>query len=158
MAWNNNIITSIFGRRVGLQPMSTVQNGGGKPAEFLVGPSDFRVGVTTAESTGTNLLPYGLSFVAGSSAASSSVFTLDPPIPGVRKLLYFPSTGDKNVYLKSANSETFKSTVGSSFTTIQSTAGGLLELIGVTTAIWAAFGLTSGTSSQASGFALTTTT
>jgi hypothetical protein len=86
------------------------------------------------------------------------VFTLDPPIPGVRKTLFFGSTGDIGVYVKTANSETLQSTLGTSFTTVKSTVAGVLELIGVTTAIWGMLGLTSGTSSQASGFALTTST
>lgn len=159
MAYNSDIQTSIRGRRLGLQQVSSAASGGahGK-REFLVGPDDFRVGVTTSESTGTNLKAFGISYISGTSAASSSVFTLDPPIPGVEKTLYFSSTGNINCYVKTANSETIHSTQGSSHTTIQSTVGGVLKLIGITTGVWGGLNLTSGTSSQSGGFALTTST
>lgn len=157
MAYGDKITTSKHGRRLGLQSMSTAETGGSK-SEFLVGPDDFRVGVSTAETTSTNLKPYGVSHVLGTSADSSSVFTLEAPIPGVEKILYFPSTGDTAVYVKTAGSETFHSTLGSSGTTIKSTIGGVLRLTGVTTAVWAVGGLTSGTSSQAGGFAVSTST
>ena len=63
------------------------------------------------------------------------------------------------VYIKTANSETIVSTIGSSFTTVKiSSLGGGFELIGLTTAQWLSMDLTSGTSSQASGFSLTTST
>jgi len=158
MSYNSEILTSIYGRRIGLQIVSTAKSGGIAPVELLVGPEALRLGITTAESTGTNVKAWGVSFLPGTSAASSSVYTLDPPIPGVQKTIVWPSTGDIGTYLKTANSETIKSTVGSSFTVIKSTAGGRLDLIGGTTAIWYAMGLTSGTTSNASGFSLTTTT
>ena len=154
----NNILTSIYGRRLGLQRMTSSIHGGSGDRELLVGPDAFRLPNTTGETTATDAKAYGISMFSGSSAASSSVFTLEPPIPGVEKLLYFPSTGDKNCYVKTKNSEVIHSTRGSSFTVIQSTIGGILRLVGVTTAIWAAPGLSSGTSSQNPGFALTTTT
>lgn len=156
MAFANNIITTLFGRRLGLQAMTTSQTGGAAATEFLVGPDSFREAIQS-ETTGTNLRPFGTSLVPGTSAGSSSVYTLEPPIPGVRKVLAFNTTAN-GAYVKTANAETFLSTVGSSFTTIKSTAGGCLGLIGLTTAIWGAFDLTSGTSSQASGFSLSTTT
>ena len=157
MSWADKITTSVLGRRLGLQTMSSVATGGSAAGEFAVGPEDVRLGVTTAESTATNLKAWGLSNCHGTSAASSSVYTLDPPIPGVRKYLAFDSTAN-GVYVKTANNETFLSTVGSSFTTIKSTAGGCLQLLGLTTAIWLAFDLTSGTSSNASGYGLSTST
>jgi len=157
MAYSNNINTSIHGRRLGLQIQSTGQHGGRAQHEYLVGPDDFRRGVTTNESTGTNLLPHGISHVVGTSADSSSVFTLDPPVPGVEKVLYFNSTGNTACYVKTKNSETIHTTIGSSHTTIKSTIGGVCRLVGVTTAIWAA-AITSGTSSNAGGFTLTTST
>ena len=158
MAYSNNINTSIRGERLGLQKMTTALHGGRVNHEYLVGPDTFRHGVTTNESTDTNILPFGVSHVKGSSADSSSVFTLDPPVPGVEKALYFNSTGDTACYVKTKNSETIHTTLGSSMTTIKSTIGGICRLIGVTTAIWAGINITSGTSSQSGGFALTTST
>lgn len=157
MAWNNNIMTSLFGRRLGLQALTTSQSGGSRTADLLVGPDAIRLGVTTAESTGTNVAAHGISILPGTSAASTNVYTLDPPIPGVRKYISLGTTAS-NLYLKTANSETIQSTLGTSFTTIRSSVGGSYELIGLTTAVWMALGITSGTSSQASGFVLTTST
>lgn len=159
MAWQNLINTSLFGRRFGLQNLTTTISGGSRgPADFLVGPEQLRSGVTTAESTGTNLAAWGVSVCPGTSAASSAVYTLDPPIPGVKKTI-FGGVSNGPVYVKTANSETIQSTVGSSFTTVKvSSLGGGFELLGLTTAVWMAIGITSGTSSQASGFGLTTST
>lgn len=159
MAWNGNITTTIFGRRLGLQLMSTAQTGGSRGArEYLVGAEDMRNSVTTAESTGTNLAADGVSYIPGTSAASSAVYVLDPPIPGVRKVV-MGGTANGPVYLRTQNNETILTTVGSSFTTVKvSSVGGAFELMGLTTATWLGLGLTSGTSSQASGFGLTTST
>lgn len=152
MAFNSNILTSIFGRRLGLQRLSTGQSGGRLPEEFLVGPDDFRVGVSTAETTSVNLRAFGISVIPGTSAASSAVYTLEPPIPGVRKVI-MGGLSNGPVYFKTVNSETIVTTsLGSSYTTVKiSSIGGAIELIGVTTAQWLAFA-TSG------GFSLTTTT
>lgn len=159
MAFATKIITSIFGRRLGLQPMSTAESGGSRGTqEYLVGPEALRAGVTTAESTATNLHPHGVSRLNGTSAASSAVYTIDPPVPGVRKTV-MGTTDNGPVYLKTANNETIVTTAGSSFTTVKvSSVGGVFEMVGLTTAIWLGLGLTSGTSSQASGFGLTTST
>lgn len=154
----SKVITSVHGRRLGLSVLSSGESGNSKKLEFLVGPDAFRNLVSTAETTSTNLSPSGYSHVRGTSADSSSVFTIDPPIPGVEKTLYFNSTGNTACYVKTANSETFHSTVGSSHTVLKSTIGGIARLIGVTTAIWGLLGVTSGTSSNAGGFSLTTTT
>lgn|SRR3990167_7949973 len=157
MAFNTKILTSLFGRRLGLQRMSTAESGGSK-LEFLVGPDDYRVDVNTAETTAVNLKPFGLSGNLGTSAGSSAVYTLEPPIPGVRKIIQ-GSTANGPVFIKTANGETIVSSLGSTHTTVKiSTMGGAFELVGMTTAQWLALGLTSGTSSQASGFAATTST
>jgi len=156
MAYGNKITTSKHGRRLGLQAMSTAETGGSK-GEFLVGPDDFRVGVQ-AETTATNLKPFGVSIGLGTSAASSAVYTLEPPIPGVRKVIS-GSSANGPVYVKTANSEAILSTLGSTHTTVKiSSLGGAFELVGISTSQWLSLGLTSGTSSNASGFSLTTST
>ena len=159
MAFNDKITTSLRGRRFGLQAMTSAITGGSRGTqEFLVGPEDLRVNVTTAASTGTNLRPYGVSILPGTSAGSSSVYVLDPPIPGVRKTIV-GTTANGPFIIKTANSETIHTTVGTSFTTVEiSSIGGGFTLMGLTTAVWMGIGLTSGTSSNASGFILTTTT
>ncbi len=137
MAFNDRITTSLFGRRLGLQFMSTTVTGGSRGGqEFLVGAEAVRADATTADTTSTNLHPFGVSFLA---SGTSAVYTIDPPIPGVRKTII--STTEGPAFVKTANNETFvgASTVGSSFTTIKlSSNGASLELVGVTTAVWAA--------------------
>lgn len=160
MAYGSGIITSIFGRRVGLQSLSSAQSGTGatqRKLEFMVGPDDFRV-ASSAETTGTNLAAHGVSIVNGTSAGSSSVYVIDPPIPGVKKYISATSSANGNTYVRTLNSETIMTTFGSSYTTIKTTGTFALELIGITTAIWGGLGITSGTSSNASGFSMTTTT
>lgn len=159
MAYNDKYTTSVKGRRLALQQMSTTQSGGTRGLmEFLVGPDDFRVNVTTAASTSSNLRPHGVSILPGTSAASSCVYTLDPPIPGVRKTIV-GTTANGPFIIKTANSETIHTTAGTSFTTVEiSSIGGGFTLMGLTTAVWMGIGLTSGTSSNASGFTLTTST
>lgn len=159
MAFANKILTSLHGRRFGLQRMSTAESGGSRGAkEYLVGPEHLRQDVSTAESTGTNLHPFGISSLPGTSAGSSAVYTIDPPVPGVRKTIWSDGANGP-VFLKTANAETLRSTLGTSFTTVKiSTLGGAFDMVGLTTAIWGLIGVTSGTSSQAGGFALTTST
>ena len=159
MAFGNKILTSLYGRRLGLQRMSTAESGGSRGAkEYLVGPEYLRQETSTAESTATNLHPFGVSNIPGTSAASSAVYTIDPPVPGVRKTIVNDGTNGP-VFLKTANGETMRSTLGTSHTTVKiSSVGGAFDMVGLTTAIWALIGVTSGTSSQASGFALTTST
>ncbi len=159
MAWKDKITTSLRGNRIGLQKLTTPLTGGAHgDVELVVGPDDFRVGMTTAASTGTNLKAHGISILPGTSAGSSCVYTLDPPIPGV-PVTIVGTTANGPFIIKTANSETIHTTVGTSFTTVEiSSIGGGFSLMGLTTAIWMGMGLTSGTSSQASGFGLTTST
>lgn len=155
MGFAARITTSLFGNRFGLQSMSSNVSGTGRsgnPPDFLCGPEDIRMSVTTSETTATNLAAYGVSYLT--SAASSGVYTLDPPIPGVRKTVVFGTTG-ATIYLKTANSETFISTLGTSMTVAKSTQNAMaaLNLIGLTTAQWGvSFGLSS------ASLSLTTTT
>ena len=146
MSNNSGIVTSVHGRRLGLQQMSSAQTGSvaGRKSEFLVGPDELKVGVTTAETTSTNLTAYGISWLVGSSAGSSSVFTIDPPIPGVRKTVVFTS-GSLPVYLKTAGGETFRTSADSTIATVISSTltGCVIELIGISTAIYGL--LTNGT-------------
>jgi len=138
MPYTDKILTSLYGRRLGLQKMTTAQSGGRLEAEFLVGPdAGVRPLVTTAEATGTNLAPYGVSFCAGTSAASSSVYVLDPPIPGVRKTIVFSSANTPQ-YVKTKNGETFRTTADSTIATVISSTltGCVVDLVGLTTAIW----------------------
>lgn len=143
MAYNDKIISSVFGRRLGLQPLSSGQTGGNR-ADFLVGPEALREGVSTAETTGTEIKAHGVSFLNGTSAASSSVYVLQPPIPGVRKTVIFSSATTPQ-YLRTKNAETFRTSADSTIATVISSTltGAVVELIGLTTAMWGL--LTNGT-------------
>ena len=144
MAYGDKITTSKHGRRLGLQLMSSAQSGGSQgQKEFLVGPEALRLGVTTADTTSANVPAYGVSALVGTSVASTPVYTLDPPIPGVKKTIHFLST-DSALNIKTANGEyIYGSSLGSSATCIKSSGGGSIDLIGVSTAIWAVLGVSS---------------
>lgn len=144
MPYNNSILTSIYGRRVGLQSLSAGQSGGSKKSqEFLVGPDDIRLGVTTNESTATPMDASGISHLVGSSAGSTLVFPLSPPIPGVRKDIFFGST-DSALYVKAASGVSFAGTsLGTSATVIRSSGGGCVELLGISTALYAILNVSS---------------
>lgn len=145
MGFANKITTSIHGRRFGLQTMTTPETGSARgPVDFLVGAEQVRAEPTTAETTATRLKAYGISFLPGTSAASSSVYVIDPPIPGVRKTVVFSSATTPQ-YLKTANAETFRTSADSTIATVISSTltGAVVEMIGLTTAMWGL--LTNGT-------------
>lgn len=155
MPYGNKIITSIYGRRLGLQPMSTVETGGPGPLEFLVGPDGLKQGVSTAPSTATAEGASGITLLVGTSVASTPVFTLAPPIPGVKKVINFSST-DSALYLKMSSGVSIVGTsLGSSATVIRSSGGGTVQLIGLTTALYGALAVSS-TAVNTVGFQATT--
>ena len=144
MAYNAKITTSKHGRRLGLQAMSSAEYGGSYGRqEFLVGPESLRETVSTADTTSTNVRAFGITALSGTSVASTPVYTLDPPIPGVEKVVHFLSTNSA-LYLKTANGEyIYGSSLGSSATCIISSGGGSVKLVGVSTAIWAVLNVSS---------------
>ena len=143
-SFGSKYTTSLHGRRFGLQLLTTTESGGAYGAkDFIVGPEDMRVSISTADTTSTNIPAYGISYLVGTSAASTPVYSLDPPIPGVGKIVVFGST-DSALYLKTANGEyILGSSLGSSATTLRSSGGGVFELIGLTTAVWGAMSISS---------------
>lgn len=150
-------ITSIYGRRLGLQALSSGQSGGSKGAmEFLVGPDAMRDPVSTAETTGTPINASGLTILVGTSVASTPVFTLAPPIPGVKKRISFGST-DSALYLKMSSGVAIAGTSlgNTGATAIRSSGGGYVELEGLTTALFGALNVSS-TAINGVGFQATT--
>lgn len=140
MAYKTKYTTSLYGRRLGLQKMTTPETGGQDGRDFLVGAEDVRKDTSTAETTSTNLKAFGISVLT--TVISSGVFTLDPPIPGVEKRLVFHTTGTGGIYVKTKNGETFASTQATTTSVIASsqTAYAAVTLIPVSTAIWAVIG------------------
>ena len=163
MAWQSGMLTSIFGRRVGLQPVSTNAMGasvGG--ADLVVGPEDIRMGVSTAETTATAIKAYGVTLLTSAqSAATGAVVRLDPPIPGVRKVISIQSTATAVastvgwiITSSTGGGAPFVgSTWSSSFTVLASTTPVVINLLGATTGMWLMFN----SSGQFSGAATTTT-
>lgn len=134
MAYNNLILTSIYGRRLGLQKLTTGVSGARLPQEFLVGPADIRRNVTTADTTSANLSPHGFSLLNASSVGSSQVYTLDPPVPGVSKEIM--NSTNATAFVKTG-SAVIQSSVGSTQTVIALPAAGMpITLRGLTTGIW----------------------
>lgn len=151
MAFSDKIVTSIYGRRLGLQRLTSAMSGGSYgDGEYLVGPIAFRSQVTTAGSTSANLKSHGTNALIASSAGSSQVYTLDPPVPGVKTTIFNSTNATAYVKTGSAN---ILSSVGSTQTVIALPAAGLpIELIGLTTALWGTLATT------ASGINLTNST
>lgn len=141
MAFKDKYTTSVHGRRLGLQAMSSVETGSGNGKhDFIVGAEDVRVDHSTADTTATNLKPFGVSVLT--TAVSSGVYTIDPPIPGVMKTLVFDTTGSDPIYVKTANNEQISSTQMSTATVICSsqTAHYAVTLVPMSTGSWSVLG------------------
>lgn len=163
MAYKTAITTSVFGNRLGLQALSTNASGtglAGRTPEFLVGAEDIRKESTTNDSTATYLKAYGASLLTtGLSADATAIFRMDPPIPGVMKIITWGSTTIGTLSAKifvtasTGGGAGFQTSGGSSFTCVASSAGAVLQLFGVTTGLWAVVNGSTG-----SGFTYTTST
>jgi len=163
MAYQDKITTTIFGRRLGLQQLSSSQSGtgvAGRLPDLLVGAEAVRGAATTNDSTASSMTPYGVSYLTtGLSADATAVFRLDPPIPGVEKTIVWASTtvgtmGSKIfATISTGGGAGFQTSNGSSFTCVASSNGNVLRLMGVTTGLYAVINGTT-----ASGFAFPTTT
>lgn len=147
MAYGEKINTSLYGRRFGLQAMSSAVSGtgqSGRTMEFMVGPDAFRSEYTTADTTATYLKPFGVSVISSANSASTNpVYRLDPPIPGVNKTIVFLSTAatvastvDIMLTFSTGGGEVLRSSWSSSFTVLRSTTPFVLNLFGLTTAMW----------------------
>ena len=147
MGFRNLITTTLLGNRLGLQKLSSAQLGtgaAGRNAEFMVGAEDVRKECSTADSTGTYLKAWGVSLITtGLSASDTPSYRLDPPIPGVEKVIVFGSTtigtmsAKINVTCSTGGAEGIQTSNGSSFTVFGTSAGAVIKLIGITTALWA---------------------
>ena len=132
---------SIRGRDLGFQDLSSAESGSGNGVtRFLAGTViGVRRDVTTAETTSVNVKAHGLTAFGTTSTGtgSSAVYTLDPPIPGIEKLICLScGASDGPVYFKTAGAETIESTAGTSFTTFKLSTRGMIQLYGVTTGRW----------------------
>lgn len=159
----NNILTSIYGRRLGLSQ-----------GEFLLGVKDVVkvtqfIGSSTnssASSTGTTLNNHGITALAvatqaastGSSYSSTEIggqFLIDAPTEGVEKLIYTASQHSTmliSVWFSTALTITGQqSSAGSTFGGLCFNAPGQwARLIGISTSKWQVMGIATGASLGAS--------
>ena len=138
-------LTQIHGRRLALDPN-----------DYLVGPRDLRVQVeggssagstviTTSVVGGTTLSNWGISMVGATGASASTAYTLPPPIPGVRKIIFNPTTGHAQFSTTvNTTSVSYICSTGSVTSTYNLVSlygkGTNVELIGLTTALWGLLG------------------
>lgn len=147
----NNIQTSIFGRRLGIDS-----------DDFLTGfkaPKGVVEDLTT--STGTDVINYGVSRVTGLLSSQGPVqYRLDAPAPGVRKTLVLACTSTGS-YQFLSTPEGASILCGSDGTTKSLVnligQGGAVILEGLTTAMWAVVGF-GGFATTAMGTNVTYTT
>lgn len=137
MSNSSRMTYSVHGRELGIERLSSVQLGSSNPCGVVVGVEDVRQGIQTA-TTSVVLPPFGLSVL---STGSSAVHTLGAPIPGVRKYIY--SSGGATAYVNTQNANIISS-VGSTQATLGFLNRGVVEMIGLTTALWGLMGNTTG--------------
>lgn len=160
MSWANKITTSLFGSRLGLQTLSSGQNGGSKGAiDVLVGAEALKPYSSSAETTSANLPAYGVSILTTGAGSTCTLYKLDPPIAGVEKTIVIASTNTATnmIYVQTSTGATvcFTSTAGSTLCTISSSGGSqsAFKLVGINSTQWgtvsplttAVFGLTTST-------------
>lgn len=123
----NQIRTSLWGRRMGLDHN-----------QFLVGPYGLRVEVTdaTSDTTGTQISNNGLTSVVTTTA---DTWTLADPQPGCLKVIHVNSSSTAAIATITAIN--IMCTAGSSKTSIAMTGAGAITLAGLSTAKWAAVGV-----------------
>lgn len=110
--------TSLFGYKLGLGSIEELRAPGGLATDV------------TAESTGTNLKAGGVSTIASTSGAKS--YTLDAPVPGVRKTIWCTAGSTANTS-KVTSSASFD---GTNFAATFNAAGDALELVGLSATRW----------------------
>lgn len=122
----NQIVTSLFGRRFGLDK-----------DEFQVGPKDHRFAIEDYQSTAaTSFNNYGHTRILTTGSTQLSNNTLQAPVPGVRKSFSLQSTSTGNQIITATNAA-FLSASGSSVAVINlQGAGAFVDLIAVTTNYW----------------------
>lgn len=136
--YSSEITHSLYGRDLGVEYRTSGQSGSTQGRQALLsGPDAYRVGVSTAETTGVQLHPFGISML---TTGTSQVYVLNPPIPGVEKIIV--SSAASNLYVKTRNGESLESTYGgSSMNTMTFTSYSFVVLRGLTTARWLVTGM-----------------
>lgn len=129
----SNVLDSIKGRKLGLNA-----------AGFLQGQLAVRdattgiTGTSTLMSTATAALPaYGISLLGSTLTSGATSYTLADPVPGVRKVLFNPTTGTVTVTLNSTTAGQSIVSTGSAASTYSIInfvgKGAMADLIGLST-------------------------
>ncbi len=137
----NQYLTQIHGRRLALDPN-----------DYLVGPRDLRLQVSgfssggstvTSTSVASNIDPFGYTVVGATGASATTAYTLAAPVPGVRKVIFNPTTGGVTVLTSAAGALII--TTGSITSTFgqfsMAAKGAYVELVGLSTALWGVMGV-----------------
>jgi hypothetical protein len=131
--YRNRMVTNLWGGRLALD----VDN-------MLVGPPEHKLGVTTLGATATSIPAHGVTVL---NAAAASTYILDAPMTGVRKYIVQSGVGSSHNIITGTSNIKILSTFGSSQqrVALQST-GDFVQLIGLSTALWAILALNAGVS------------
>jgi hypothetical protein len=124
----NQGLTNIRGRRLGIDHK-----------EFLVGPKALRQAIEDITTTAaTSAINYGVTRVLTSGSSQNGQYTLQSPTVGVRKTLVLnsSSTGTQQFTLTSAVCWTSSGSSAAAVISLRGN-GAVVELVGVTTGIWA---------------------
>ena len=139
----NNILTSLYGRRIGLDK-----------DDFLLGHKGHRMPITEDVSglgasaviagvgTGTSVENYGMTRIvssAGSTANTGFAFTVQAPKAGVRKIIYqYGASTSAHVFGFSGSAVVQGGSLTSAGSTMISLfkQNAMVELLGISTAIW----------------------
>lgn len=135
---SNSILTSIFGRRLGLDSLG-----------YLAGPPDIRrtVNDLTSASTATAIPNQGLTNIVATSLATSAAgggFLLSNPVPGVSFTVANVNANSSAAspgstaltLLRPSTAFSILSSEGSTETTINLTPGSAVTLTGLSTALY----------------------
>lgn len=136
----DRIVPSLFGRRFGL-----ARSPNGQTYEFLAGPVGLQNAIEDITTTAaTSATPHGHTQVLTSGSSQLGLYTLQSPIPGVRKTLSLnsTSTGNQQFQLTSAVLYTSSGGSGSTMFNLKGFGAGI-ELMGLTTGIWQQIGAAS---------------
>lgn len=129
----NQIVTSLFGRRMGLTRQVTAD----VDSEHILGVQGLKYPYTdaTSDTTGTDIKGYGITVV---DTTTDDTWLMDAPIPGVYKTLYFGSTSTGIRTIKRDDGTwAIRTTASSTGTTIVVQAGGQsIVLLGLSTALY----------------------
>lgn len=126
----SSILTTIFGRRLGLTP-----------AEYLAGFKSIQTAIQDLTTVATTVNGYGTSRVIATGSSQGPVqYTLPAPVPGVDTTLILntTSTGSYQFLSTAAGASILAGSDGTTKALVNLIGqGGTVTLRGMTTAIWA---------------------